>query len=354
MANRITIKEIAQLAGVNISTVSRALNPSTTYKVSSNQREKILSLCNQYNYRPRVSARACATGKSFHVGLMLGALTQDLASPLQALFIKGVSSVLQANGYTLSILWAEEYPEKKDEVVRNFLMSQIADGYILGAPLLTAQTMETFSKSHPILSFKGIHQKLDSDFYTLSFTPSIAIQKIWQAMPNELKSNIIFTGPLSNNTDIKYDLFRKHSPKGSRIKSLFYPLQQSNVAFHYDYLCARNFFAQNYKQLLDTKLVICSSDLVAHAVCDQFTSQGKKVGVDVFVIGYDNLESTSPYPGKEAYLSTIDPHWEEAGRTSAKFILDAIDNPDNKNLKNIQIESSFICRKSFPFNTEKK
>jgi LacI family transcriptional regulator len=122
MANKVTIKEIAQLASVNISTVSRALNPQTAFKVSSIQREKILALCNKYNYRPRVSARACATGKSFHVALMLGALTSDLASPLQALFIKGVSSVLQANGYTLSILWAEEYPEKKDKVVQNFLM----------------------------------------------------------------------------------------------------------------------------------------------------------------------------------------------------------------------------------------
>lgn len=350
MANRITIKEIAQLAGVNISTVSRALNPSTTYKVSSNQREKILYLCNQYNYRPRVSARACATGKSFHVGLMLGALTQDLASPLQALFIKGVCSVLQAKGYTLSILWAEEHPEKKDEVVQNFLMSEIADGYILGAPLLTKQTIETFSNSHPILSFRTIQKELDNKFFTLGFDPLDAFKKIWQVMPKELEENIIFTGPQSPHTSRKKELFCSCSPKGKLVKTLYYSLEQTHAAFHYDYLCARNFFSQNWKKIIDARLIVCASDLVAHALCDELTSKGKKIGEDIFVIGYDNLEKTSPYPGKEPYLSTIDPHWEDAGRASASFILDAISNPKNEKLNDIKITSSYICRKSFPFN----
>jgi DNA-binding LacI/PurR family transcriptional regulator len=233
---------------------------------------------------------------------MLGALTQDLASPLQALFIKGVCSVLQAAGYTLSILWAEEHPEKKDEVVRNFLMSEIAVGYILGAPLLTEQTIETFSNSHPILSFRTIQKELDNKFLTLGFDTIDAFKKIWQVMPKELEENIIFTGPLSPNTTRKKELFCSCSPNGKLVKTLYYPLEQTHAAFHYDYLCARNFFSQNWKEIIDARLIVCASDLVAHALCDELTSRGKKIGEDIFVIGYDNLENTSPYPGKEPYL----------------------------------------------------
>ena len=350
MASRVTIKEIAQLAGVNISTVSRALNPETSYKVSSSQREKIISLCNQYNYRPRVAARGCATGKTFHVALMLGAITKDLSSPFQALFIKGACSVLQAAGYTLSILWTEENPDKRDDVVKNFLMSEIADGYILGAPLLTAQTMENFSNLHPILSFKSIQKDLDNDFFTLSFDPLTSFKKIWQVIPKELEENIIFTGPISYNTQRKYELFSSCSPKGKLVKTLFFNPQQEHCAFHYDYLCARNFFNNNYQSFIDAKLIVCSSDLIAHALCDELTFRGKKVGSDIFVLGYDNLENTTPYPGKKPYLSTIDPHWEEAGRASAAFILDAIKKTKNENLRNTSIESSYICRESFPFD----
>ncbi len=351
MAERVTINEIARLAGVNISTVSRALSSGTAWKVSAAQREKILELCNKYNYRPRVAARGCATGKSFRIALILGAIASDLASPLQALYIRGVCSVLQASGYTLSILWAEEEPEKRDEVVRNFLMSEIADGYILGAPLLEPQTLKTFRDLHPILSFKTGQKDLENKFPTLELDPLASFKRIWRAMPRELADNIVFTGPDSGNAMRKKELFCSCSEKGRAVRSLFYPMDQEITAFHHDYLCARNFFSAHPESLLDARLICCSSDLVAHAACDELTARGRKVGEDIFVLGYDNIESSTPYPGKEPYLSTTDPHWEEAGRASAGFILDSLRDPGKgQPLATVTIEGSYVCRRSFPFD----
>ncbi|MBR7104755.1 MAG: LacI family DNA-binding transcriptional regulator [Lentisphaeria bacterium] len=351
MAERMTIKEIARLAGVNISTVSRALNPATADKISRGQREKILALCDRYNYRPRIAARGCATGRSFRVGLVLGDITSDLASPLQALYTRGLCSVLQAEGYTLSILWAEQEPAKRDEAVRHFLMSEIADGYILGAPLLAPQTLETFSHSgRPILSFKTL-QAEENKFPTLEFDPLNSFRRIWKAMPQELAENILFTGPECHNTLRKKELFCSCSEKAALVKTLYYPLEQDMTAFHHDYLRARNFFSSHLDALLNARLICCASDLVAHAACDELASQGRKVGEDIFVLGYDNMEGTTPYPGKAPCLSTTDPHWEEAGRASARFILDALQQPkQDRSIADIVIKSSYICRSSFPFD----
>ena len=58
MKKPLTIDGIAKLAGVNRSTVSRALNPETASLISEEQRNRILAICNEHNYRPRASARA--------------------------------------------------------------------------------------------------------------------------------------------------------------------------------------------------------------------------------------------------------------------------------------------------------
>ena len=142
MKKRITIKEIAEIAGVNISTVSRVLNPESGGRISKEQREKIIAICDKLNYRPRVAAKGCAQNKTFKIGLILGAIERDLCNSSFALYIRGVCSILQKHGYNLAILWVGETQYTQAEEVKNFLMSDTADGYILGAPLLEEQTLD--------------------------------------------------------------------------------------------------------------------------------------------------------------------------------------------------------------------
>lgn len=351
MVNRITIKEIARLAGVNISTVSRALNPETASKISTVQREKIIELCNKYNYRPRVVPKGYATGKSYRVGLILGAIASDLANPLYALYIRGMCSELQHNGYTLSVLWAEEEPEKRDEVVRNFLMSEIADGYVVGAPLLAPQTIETLNESgRPILSFRSGRGQIRDDFSFLQLDPEEAFRKIWQVMPQALRENIVFFGPESENSRNKVAAILNCTEAPVISQTLLYGFESSESAFPHDYAWASQNFRRYEKEMLKAKLIWCTSDLVALAVCDELSRCGLQVGKDIFVLGYDNIEKNKNYPGKEKFLSTVDPHWEEAGRTSAGLILDALRTPaKNKLPPEIVIKGSYVCRKSFPF-----
>ena len=56
MKRPLTIDGIAKLAGVNRSTVSRALNPETASLISEEVRKRILAICDEHNYRPRASA----------------------------------------------------------------------------------------------------------------------------------------------------------------------------------------------------------------------------------------------------------------------------------------------------------
>ena len=107
MKNKITIVQIAKLAGVNPSTVSRALHAVKSSHISEELRQKIQKICEEHNYRPQIAAKGFAFRKSYRVGLLLGRLRGDLMSPHFSLFIQGICDSLQKAGYTLSILWCE-------------------------------------------------------------------------------------------------------------------------------------------------------------------------------------------------------------------------------------------------------
>ena len=68
MKQRVTMKMIAEKAGVNWATVSRALNPSTASLISDEVRKRILKISDELGYRPSYSGRSIVTGKNFKIG----------------------------------------------------------------------------------------------------------------------------------------------------------------------------------------------------------------------------------------------------------------------------------------------
>ena len=67
---RLTIFDIAKIAGVSRSTVSRALNNDSG--ISDETKEKILNVIKEMNYRPNVNARRTVTRRCECLGLYIG------------------------------------------------------------------------------------------------------------------------------------------------------------------------------------------------------------------------------------------------------------------------------------------
>ena len=80
---QVTIKDVARESGVNISTVSRALNNS--YGVNEQTREHVSAVAARLNYRPNRVARGLVTGRSHSLGLILS----DIRNPFFAEVARG-------------------------------------------------------------------------------------------------------------------------------------------------------------------------------------------------------------------------------------------------------------------------
>ena len=70
--NRITISNIAELAGVSKATASLVLNGrAEEYRVSEETRERVLAIAAEYRYQPSFHARALRSSRSHTVGLVI-------------------------------------------------------------------------------------------------------------------------------------------------------------------------------------------------------------------------------------------------------------------------------------------
>ena len=92
-----TIKDVAKLAGVGTSTVSRYLN-SSGY-ISDEARDKIRRACDELNYTPNELARAMKRNQSMTIGVMIPTICNPFFTELvhvieQNLLRKGYKTVL--------------------------------------------------------------------------------------------------------------------------------------------------------------------------------------------------------------------------------------------------------------------
>ena len=125
---RVTIREIAQEAGVSTQTVSRVINNRPD--VASETRRKVKEIIARYEYRPSSIARGLSKGRSYILGVIISGIRYF--GPSRAL--SGIEKQASDLGYAI-ILRAVHQAEvfDIDEYLR-FLISQHVDGIIWAMP----------------------------------------------------------------------------------------------------------------------------------------------------------------------------------------------------------------------------
>ncbi len=121
-----TLKDVAKLANVDVSTVSRALN-NTSY-VHPDTKEKVYAAAKELGYRPNVMARALRQGRGHVLGVVVPRLHLTIFSEI----LQGIEAQAQQQGYMTMVCVTEDDPKvEKDRLSR--LRSGGADGIIIAA-----------------------------------------------------------------------------------------------------------------------------------------------------------------------------------------------------------------------------
>lgn len=127
---RVTSAQVAAMAGVSQSAVSRVFTPGAS--VSKKTAAKVRAAAEALGYRPNVLARAMITGRSRIVGLVVAYLENQF----YPLAIEGLSRALQARGYHILIFMAGNDAARTSEVVQELLDYQV-DGILFASVAIT-------------------------------------------------------------------------------------------------------------------------------------------------------------------------------------------------------------------------
>ena len=117
---RVTIRRLAEVSGVSIGTVSRALNGYAD--VNPETRERIMRLARELDYTPAAAARSLKTQRSHVIGVFLetGEGHPDLQHPFFHEVLVGLKNAIGSGGYDL-LLFAAEQPRQR---LRHALLPQ--------------------------------------------------------------------------------------------------------------------------------------------------------------------------------------------------------------------------------------
>lgn len=138
-----TIYDIAELAGVNPSTVSRAL--SKPGRISAKTEAKIRAAAEKLDFQFNPMARALPTGRSHTIGLLVA----DITNPVIFGIVRGAEHAAAAAGYTLVIAESQESGEAEAQAISRMLPS--VDGLVLATTRLADEKISALAERKPVV-----------------------------------------------------------------------------------------------------------------------------------------------------------------------------------------------------------
>ncbi len=130
MAEKVTSLDVARLAGVSQSAVSRVFTPGAS--VSKSTMTKVRAAAEQLGYRPNVLARSLITGRTRIIGLVVAYLDNQF----YPIALERLSRALQARGYHILVFMAENSTEGVLPVMQELIDYQV-EGIVTASVAMT-------------------------------------------------------------------------------------------------------------------------------------------------------------------------------------------------------------------------
>lgn len=326
----ITIKDIARILNVSVSTVSRALKDHPDISVST--KKAVQDLAKELNYRPNEIALSLKNRRSKIIGVMVPQLVHHFFSQV----IEGVENVAYDNGYQVMIYHSNELLEREIQLTQSF-MSYRLDGLIVSMSKKT-EDFSHFNKLSqlgvPIVYFDrvpdGEYNKVLFDDYQGAFD---AVQHM---IDRGCKKIIHFAA------SSKMDIGRMRR-KGyvDALKKNGLEVNDAFIVQCDSYECALDSIEDILSIFPDLDGVFAVNDLTAIGTIKQLTRNGRRVPEDVKVMGFSNEISSGIYSPS---LSTVDQHGVQMGEEAAKLLLENMDGV--KRAQTRTISASLVLRES--------
>jgi LacI family transcriptional regulator len=148
VAKKLTIEDIARLAGVSRTTVSRVLNHRPD--VERETRARVLRVIDEHGYIPSITATGLAGGRNRLIGMVVPTFTWPIIADL----LRGMTEILQQSSYELVLYTFNDEDLNRDrrDIINRLLATQLTAGFLAVFPgQLSAQLTELYQQGVPVV-----------------------------------------------------------------------------------------------------------------------------------------------------------------------------------------------------------
>ncbi len=335
MNRPVTLREVAQQAGVHPSTVSRALNPATRDLVNEITSERVRRAAKELGYRPNSLARGLKTNKTFSIGMLLPDLTNPLFPPI----VRGVEDTLGVADYTLILGTTDNDSDRESQLLAS-MMNRRVDGLILATARRQSRAIdELISSGLPVVL---VNRTVDDHQVPSVISDDHAGVGLAVKHLAELGHTRIahVGGPQFLSTGL--DRYRGFVAWMGQLGLDADPQLTAFADWYHEDPGAKAFWSLLDRRA-DFSAVIAANDLIAIGCYDVLNDLGKTIGDEISVVGYNDM----PFADKlSPPLTTVHiPHYQ-IGVRAADLMLELLDDGKAAQGVSIKLAPSLVVRKS--------
>mgnify|MGYP001049921520 CR=1 FL=1 len=336
---RLTIKEVAKLAGVSTATVSRILNDDPV--VQEKTRKKVKKILDKFSYQRNMLARKLVLKKTSTIGILLS----DITNPFYSEIARGMEDEARRWKYTVIFSSTDNKREVQKEYI-NIFQEQRVDGIIFASAALQDPDVEVLFKEN--FPFVLVNRKIDTiktDFIVLD-----NVKGAYIATEHLIKLGHKRIGFIYGNLTYSTGLDRLEGYKNALRE---YGIEQDpNLIKSGDFRRESGYLA--FKEFLKMEnppnAVFASNDFMALGALEAASELGVKIPEDIALIGFDNINFAS---FKFVNLTTISQRIYEMGTKGIQLLIRKIENPENWTSQEIYLEPKLIIRNSCGYAAKK-
>jgi LacI family transcriptional regulator len=327
---RSSMREVAQLAGVAVSSVSRVLSghPDT----SDAMRDRVLAAVQKLGYEPDMLAQSMRRGSTMSVGFVVG----DISNPLIAEIAHGAETTLRRAGYSMLLTNSENKPALDAAHIR-LLEQRRVDGLLLS---LAAEDDET-----------------TTSILRTSETPVVLIDR-------ELSADVNASAVLSDHRSgmsaaVEHLLGLGHRDIGLIVGQPVRPSRERRRGLEDAYRAARleatytvveGELARGHGRLATRKLldggrpptaIVAGGNQILVGTLQELVARGVGVGSELSLVSCDDVSITELFSPP---IAVVRRDYAEMGRQAAKLLLKRLEGDDQP--KTVTLPTEFVARAS--------
>jgi LacI family transcriptional regulator len=330
VADRVTIAQVAEDAGISAMTASNVLNDKPG--VSEQTRRRVLEAAERLGYQPNISARNLKGGRSGLIGVM----TLDLTSQYCLEIVRGIADELA--GAERELLINATYQDAARESDRiGFLSRGLVDGVLMVAPVLEEETVELLHRKHlPCVVIDP--RRLDTALPRVSVDNYHGTRRGTEHLIDlgHRRIGYIRGEPDMDSTGIRFQGF-KDALRLAGIEADDLLVAECDFSYKHGFQVASALIAEHRPTA-----IVAGADLMALGALDAARALGLNVPAEFSVVGFDDLpQAAQSFPG----LTTVRQPLHDMGQIAARALLSLLSGqellPDH-----MQLPTELIVRKS--------